>query len=271
MAAYIRVLTPQGLKSVDYTAESLADAATYEPDGIYTVTNTYNRFQVLKFEAHLDRMEDSAHRAEIDLKLDRPTLKAALRQMITDADMGDVRFRVTVPRSKPDHAIITLEPFKPVPPEVREFGVAVITAPNSARHNPAAKTTGWMHERGNITLPEGVYDAILLDADGYMLEGLGANFYTIINGELRTAGQGVLPGIAQQIVFEIAPDILPVRRDAPHISELPDIQEAFITSSSRGIVPIHTIDNRTLGNPGEKTRALISTYNAWVESHLETL
>ena len=39
--AYIRELTPQGLQPVPYTADSLQDASQYEPDGIYTVTNTY--------------------------------------------------------------------------------------------------------------------------------------------------------------------------------------------------------------------------------------
>ncbi|PJF22665.1 MAG: hypothetical protein CUN56_04845 [Phototrophicales bacterium] len=271
MPAYIRILTPQGLQPVDYTADSLADAATYEPDGVYTVTNTYNRYQVLKFEAHLDRLQDSARRAKIDLTLNRPALKAALRQMITDADMGDVRFRITVPRHQPEYIIITLEPFQPVPPQIQETGVAVITIPNSARHNPNTKSTDWMQTRRKITLPGAAYEAILLNADGYILEGLSSNFYAIIHNELRTAGEGVLPGIAQQIVFEIAPNILPIRKDAPHIRELPDIQEAFITSSSRGIVPIHTIDNHSLGKPGEKTRALIAAYNTWVKSHLETL
>jgi branched-chain amino acid aminotransferase len=125
-----------------------------------------------------------------------------------------------------------------------------------------------MHARSEITLPEGIYDGVLLDADGNMLETLGANFYAVINGELRTAGAGVLPGIAQQIIFEIAPDI---RKDAPHISELPHIQEAFITSSSRGIVPINRIDAHTLSKPGIKTLALIQAYNTWVASHLESL
>ncbi|MDX1995329.1 MAG: aminotransferase class IV [bacterium] len=276
MPTLIRRLTPNGLEPVDYEADSLNDAARFEPDdGVYTVTNTFETTKVLKLNAHLDRMEDSARRADIPLVLDRPRLRAVLRQVILEAGYGDVRFRVTVSRQNPEAFILTVEPFKPLSPVLIEQGVRVITAPNSARSNPAAKTTDWMHQRQAIAdrLTAGLYDAILLDENGFMLEGLSSNFYAIINGELRTAGAGVLPGIAQQIVFEIAPGILPLRRDAPHIDDLPQIEEAFITSSSRGIVPVVEIDDYTLGDgtPGAKTKALRTVYQAWVDDHLEEL
>lgn len=273
---YIRVLRPDGLHPVDYTAESLADAARFEPDdGIYTVTNTFDGVRVLRIDAHLDRMEDSARRAGIPLALDRPRLRAALREMIAAARFGNVRFRVTVPRQQPDTFILSLEPFKALPPALLAQGVRVITVPNSARSNAAAKTTDWMHQREAIAehLPAGIYDAILLNAAGELLEGLGANFYAILDGELRTAGEGVLPGIAQQIVFEVAPAVLPVRRDAVYVGDVPRLSEAFITSSSRGIVPVVEIDGHRLGDgrPGTLTESLRERYTAWTDAHLEAL
>jgi branched-chain amino acid aminotransferase len=276
MSCTIRTLTPTGLQPVDYSADSLAEAAQYEPDdGIYTVTNTYNGTQVLKLNAHLDRMEDSARRADILLHLDRPRLRRALREMIIAAGYGDVRFRITVPHDAPDTFIISLEPYKAPSAELIDRGVRVITVPNSARKNALAKTTDWMHRRQQIAdaMPEGVYDAILLDEHGDMMEGLGANFYAILDGVLRTAGEGVLPGIAQQIVFEIAPSILPVQRQVVNVAQIPQLAEAFITSSSRGIVPVIEIDGHCLGDgrPGPLTRQLRRAYDAWVKTHLEEL
>jgi branched-chain amino acid aminotransferase len=270
----IRELAPDGLVPVNYTADSLADAARFEPyDGVYTVTNTYNTFKVLKFDAHLDRLEDSARRANIPLVLDRPRLRAALRQIITESGYGDSRFRITVGREHPDHCILSVEPFRPPPPEVYSDGVRCITLPDSARQNPAAKTTGWMHDREKITLPTGIYTGLLLDAEGDILEGESSNFYAIMNGELRTAGAGALPGIAQQIVFAVAEGLMPVRREPVNVRDLPTLQEAFITSSSRGIVPVVAIDDVTLGDgtPGPHTRALREAYLAWVDAHLEEL
>lgn len=271
---FIQTLTPDGLQSVDYTANSLADAAQHEPhDGVYTLTNTYQTFKVLKLDAHLDRLEDSARRENISLHLNRPVLRAALRIMIESSGYGDVRFRITVSREQPDHFILSLEPFNPPSPEVYASGVRCVTLPDSARHNPAAKTTSWMHDRESFQLPEGIYTGLLRDHDDNILEGVSSNFYAVLNGELCTAGEGVLPGIAQQIVFEIASDILPLRKVAVNIQQLSQLSDAFITSSSRGIVPVVEIDGLKIGDglPGSYTRALRSAYIAWVESHLEEL
>ena len=84
MPTTIRVFRENRLHPVNYSAESLADAVRHEPDGVYTVTNTCHTTQVLKFDAHLNRMEDSAMRADIPLKIDRGRLRSALRQMIED-------------------------------------------------------------------------------------------------------------------------------------------------------------------------------------------
>ncbi|HRF95853.1 MAG TPA: aminotransferase class IV, partial [Aggregatilineales bacterium] len=90
------------------------DASHYEPQtGIYTVTNTYERTKVLKLDAHLDRMENSATLANMSLKLNRTQLRQTLRQMIMDSGFGDVRFRITIGADVPDVFIITLEPFVP--------------------------------------------------------------------------------------------------------------------------------------------------------------
>ncbi|MBZ0295853.1 MAG: aminotransferase class IV [Anaerolineae bacterium] len=270
---YIQVLGPQGLEEVSYQADTLQDAATYEPDGIYTTTNTYNTFQTLKFDAHLDRMEDSARREGIPLTLDRPRLKSTLRQMIAAYDQGSVRFRITVPRDQPDHFIITLEPFQPPSAALIQAGVRCVTAPGMQRRNPSAKTNDWAQDRQQFEKPEGVYEVLLVNGQQEILEGFSSNFYAILDDVMRTARQDVLAGIAQQVVFAVAPDIIPVQHKAIRTADLPRTSEAFITSSSRGIVPVVEIDSIQLGDgkPGPYTRALREAYGLWVQTHLEDL
>jgi branched-chain amino acid aminotransferase len=270
----IKTLTPDGLQPVSYSADSLDEAAKFEPhDGVYTITNTHDTFKVLKLNAHLDRLEDSARRENISLTLDRPKLRAALRSMIAEADVGDVRFRITVAQSQPDHLILSVEPFKPQPPEVYSIGVRCITLPNSARRNAAAKTTGWMHDRAQVNLPQGIYTGLLLDADGFILEGMSSNFYAVLDGKLRAAVDRVLAGIAQQIVFEVAPDVLSLAKKPVHKDDISGLGEAFVTSSSRGIIPVVEIDGVQIGDgkPGSNTLKLRERYQAWVEAHLEEL
>ncbi len=275
MPTLIRILTPSGLEPASYSADSLADAAQHEPaDGVYTITNTYHTFQVLKLQAHFDRLEDSARREHILLALDRAAVRAALRQMIAESGYGDARFRITVARADPTRLILTVEPFKPQPAEVYERGVRLTTVSDSQRANPAAKTTGWMHNRPRVTqsLPKGAYEGLLVGTDGALLEGLASNFYAILEGRLRTADAGVLPGIARLIVLEVAPAILPVRLEAVTLGDLPKLEEAFITSSSRGIIPVVGIDDVTISaEPGPLTRRLRQAYLDWLGNHLEPL
>jgi branched-chain amino acid aminotransferase len=273
MPAYIRQLTPNGLFSVDYHANSLADAIQYEPQqGIYTVTNTYQTTKVLKFDAHLDRMVHSATLANILLIINRGVLREALRYMILDSGFGDVRFRVTVGADAPNVFIITLEPFTPPPIDVIQSGVMCLTIPHSARENPLIKSTAWMHQRDGIKQHD-AYETLLLDENGDILEGTSSNFYAVKVDGLYTADEGVLGGIARQIVLDIAPTIIPIQLMPIHVDDIPDIQEAFITSSSRGIIPVVKIDDYVIGDGrvGQTTHYLRQAYLAWVADHLEEL
>lgn len=276
MPCLIRLLTSAGLQEAPWSGDTLADTAPYEPrDGVYTITNTYDRTKVLKWSEHLDRLEDSARRADIALRLDRGQLRANLRAMILEVDWGDVRFRITVGKQQPDTLILSLEPFKPLAATVFETGVRAITAPDSARHNPQAKTTDWAIQRQGLqaAMPAGIYETFLRDASDHLLEGLGSNFYAVLDDTLYTADEGVLKGISQQIVLAVAPTVLPVRMQPILMRQLAGLQEAFLSSSSRGIVPVVEIDGIRIGTGrvGEHTQALRRAYSAWLELHLEEL
>ena len=272
----IKILTPSGLESVSYTASSLADAAPYEPrDGVYTITNTYHKTRVLNFDAHLDRMENSARLSGTPIQLDRGKIRAALREMIETADFGDVRFRITAAPSLRNNLILSMEPFKPLAPEVYSTGIRVITLPHAARTAPDAKTTDWMLDRRILedSLPPGIFTGLLIGESGKILEGLSSNFYAVLDNKLRTSGASVLPGMAQKVVFAIAEQVLPLIKIAVTMSDIPKLSEAFITSASRGIVPVIEIDGTPVGTgiPGAKTAALRGYYQKWVDVHLEAL
>lgn len=132
-----------------------------------------------------------------------------------------------------------------------------------------------MHDRKAIeaALPSDVHTAILLDGAGNLLEGTSSNFYAVMNDTLYTAEDGILPGTAQQIVLEVAPNVLPVERQPVNIADVPSLQEAFITSSSRGVMPVTQIDNIMLNNSniGRFTLAIRTAYLEWVRDHVEII
>jgi branched-chain amino acid aminotransferase len=272
MSIPIGILTPDGLRAADYSADSLAAAAPFEPEGVYTVTRTFNRDHVLMLDEHLDRLEESAQLEGIPLRLDRVALRAALRALIDRGGYAESRFRITVSRSQPDHLYLSVEPFTPIPPELIQQGVRVATLP-LARHNPAAKTTAWITARQAAALPQGTYEGVLVSPEGFLLEGTSSNFYVVLDGVLRTADAGVLNGIARRALLALAPHYLPVRLEAIHKSELWAVDEAFLTSASRGVVPIIMVDGQIIANgkPGVQTMWLREAYEEWAQAHLTPL
>lgn len=275
MPAIIKRLTKEGLVHLASGAFGLQAAAQREPRaGVYTVSNTYECTKTLLIDAHLDRLEDSARREGFSPGYERKQLKAALRQMIVESGFGDVRFRVSIPAQAPDEAILSIEPFAAPSPQLIEAGVRCVTS-SLARHNPASKSSEWMHRRRALedARPKGIYETILLDPAGSLLEGASSNVYVMLDGALRTAASGVLAGISRMVVLEVCEGILPLRLDAPNIADIARFDEVFLSSSSRGIIPVVALDGATIGagRAGAATLALRSAYQRWVAGHLEEL
>jgi hypothetical protein len=99
----------------------------------------------------------------------------------------------------------------------------------------------------------------MLAEDGAVLEGLSSNFYGVLAGVLRTEQERVLPGVTRSLVIELAVGLLPMAPVPVRREELPELQEAFLTSVSRGIVPVVRIDDVVVGggHPGPATQELM--------------
>jgi branched-chain amino acid aminotransferase len=135
---------------------------------------------------------------------------------------------------------------------------------------PAAKATG-MYVNSSMAkveaLKAGYDEAILLSPQGYVSECTGENLFLVRNGELVTppVSAGALEGITQDTVMTIARDLgLPVRVDHMLRSDLYTADEAFLTGTAAEVVPIRSVDDRDLGEPGEITRRIQEIYQATV-------
>lgn len=256
------------------TVESLAEAGKFErPTGVYAVFATWHGRRVVRLSGHLDRLEDSAHRAGFTLKLNRDTLRNHLRALIDDAGFAEARVRVSV-SPEVNYLTVCLEPYGGPPMDLRGDGVACETVTFGARPNPEAKQTRWIAERSGLGSARGeVYERLLADRQGQILEGTSSNFYVIHHGSLRTANEGILHGIARSIVLDVAPGVMPVELTAPLVTDLGLFEEAFLTSASRGIVPVVRIDGQPVGTgrPGRLAEKLIELYDLRAEALEELL
>jgi branched-subunit amino acid aminotransferase/4-amino-4-deoxychorismate lyase len=93
-------------------------------------------------------------------------------------------------------------------------------------------------------------------------------------------GRGVLRGIARKIVLSVVAGLPEAPRPelaAPTVVELTGgrVTEAFITSATRGVVPVRAIITGTdvveLGDPGPWTRRIAMGYEEWLGTHLTPL
>jgi branched-chain amino acid aminotransferase len=275
MSIPVKLLLPDGsLIDAPITADSLNEVALKEAEGIYTVARTFQANRAVLLDAHLDRLEESARLEYIELVLDRAILRAGLKRLIEESGYSESRFRITIPRGQPDRIWLAVEPLPQVPPEYKRQGVIVATC-EITRPNPKAKSNAWISLRNEAVkcISEQAYEGIILNKDGYLMEGFSSNFFAILEGRLHTAKKGILHGIARRVVLEVASGRIPLALKPIHIDQLQQIEEAFLTSSSRGIVPIVRINELTIadGKPGEKTRQLSAAYDQWVSEHMQPI
>lgn len=261
-------------------ARSLEESAREEPRlGVYLVARTWRQGYVLDLDAHFDRLEQSARAMGKAVQVPRRMIRQIIATNLPrrDGRIRDGRFRVTAVLEGTLRFIISLEEAKPLPERVLREGVTCQVLQGAARHDAEVKSTAWMHERR--LLPRGEfpadqtppYEFLLTDEAGYILEGATSNFYAVLAGELWTAREGVLQGTARRIVLEVTPRIVPVRLQPLPLARLGEVEEAFITSATRGVVPVRRIGTMELDAVGPVTREIATAYERWLEAHLEPL
>lgn len=114
----------------------------------------------------------------------------------------------------------------------------------------------------------------MVDERNHLLEGLTSNFYAVMDGIIYTAGAGVLHGITRQVVLKIARSAgFRITLTSPDMNDFARFSEAFITSSSRGVLPVTEIDNQPVGsgNIGNVTRKLMDLYDKHVLAEIEPI
>ncbi len=256
-------------------ARSLAEAAEREPEnGVYLVARTWQAGRVLELDAHFERLEHSARTLGRTVVLPRGLIREtiALHLPYRDGAIRDGRFRVTAVLDDPVRILVSIEEAHPVPAELLRVGAVCEVLRGAARTNAEVKSTAWMHERIHLhgTIPE-PYEYLLADDQGFILEGATSNFYAVLNGALITADRGVLRGIARRIVLLVAPGIVPIVLQPVAFTDIPRLEEAFITSATRGVIPVRRIGSHDLSAPGPVTRRIAAAYDQWLETHLEPL
>ena len=127
---------------------------------------------------------------------------------------------------------------------------------------PAAKGCGHYinSQMAKVQAVRAGYDeAILLSPQGYVSECTGENLFLVRNGVIVTppTSAGALEGITQDSVRHIALDLGIEYREGNILrSDLYTAEEAFLSGTAAEVVPIRSVDDREIGDPGPVTRAI---------------
>lgn len=256
--------------------KTIQETSAFTPKGAYTTFRTYNRTGVLRLTKHMDRLEETARLAGYNITLDRPQLIRFLANSVTGSGPAEKRIRVTVDLEKIVGALyIAMEPLSTPAPEFYRSGIVCRTT-EAHRENPKAKLSSFLEKAAEIRSQEKEHaDEILMyDSFENLLEGLSSNFYGVRGNVIYTAEEGVLSGTTRDFILRLAAELeIPVIFQPVSRKDIPLLDEAFISSTSRSVLPIREIDGIRMNQsvPGPVTRRLMDQFSKKIESGIEYL
>ncbi len=234
--------------------------------GVYE-TILARKGRLMALSEHLERMEESARGAQIVLPVEREQLAAWCRQVVT-ANAPDGLLRVLaldLGGPTADVFIYEMAYTAPSPAEYEE-GVAVAVY-HGERAMPQVKSLNTLVPglARKAAQAAGVHDALLVDRFGCVTEGSNCNVFVVMAGTLLAPPPGtILEGTVMTRVIRLAAELaIPFRRRPLLLADLPLWDEAFLTSTRRGVLPIHRVGEHVLGRPGPITQKLLAAYRAW--------
>jgi branched-subunit amino acid aminotransferase/4-amino-4-deoxychorismate lyase len=120
-----------------------------------------------------------------------------------------------------------------------------------------------------------VFEPILLSPEGWLAEGATSNLFVARDGRLRTPDleTGLLAGITRAAVIESArADGIAVEETRLEAADLRHADEAFLTSTLKGVLPIRRTDGWPVrdGRPGPITRRVMDLFGALVQAETKT-
>jgi branched-chain amino acid aminotransferase len=252
--------------------------------GLFETMRAYEG-HIFRLDCHLARLRCSAESLGLANKLAAFDLEAACTKTLDANKLKDARLRLTVSAGEGDMTpdpstcsnptvLITVRNIVPLPPGKYESGFKAMLSPlrrNSQSPLSRLKSTCYMENilARMAARAAGCDEAILLNEQGYLVEGSTTNIFLASNGELITPSleSGVLPGITREAVLEIAQTAnIKTRERQVELKELIEAEETFITNSILELMPLTWFEGKPIstGKPGQLTKELIAAYKELV-------
>jgi branched-chain amino acid aminotransferase len=254
-------------------------------DSIYESFRTYRKRPIL-FERNFARLEKAACGISLQVPWSAEKLRTEVYRTIDAANnVGESLVRIIVTRGegdltpdpdscdRPNILIIALPLHAPADNLYRDGISIIISGLKRDTHIASIKTGNLIHQvlGAQEASAKNAVEAIFLTPDGYVSDGTRSNIYFVKDDDVLTPASevGIVAGITRSLVLEVAGEIgIRIREEKFVPTEVQDADEAFITSTTRGILPVTRVDGRQVGDGtvGQVTQRLMNAFRQRVDA-----
>jgi branched-chain amino acid aminotransferase len=244
----------------------ISDLSVQRGYGVFDFLKTINNIPIF-LENHLDRFYYSVTEMRLQVAQSRDQLKDIIKELMRLNNMPDSGIRITVtggysadgynlaPKS---NLIITQQSFV-IDPQAVQRGIKLITY-NYQRQLPHIKTLDYLKAIWlQPFIKESEADEVLYHNNGVLAECPRANFFIVTqDSKVLTPINNILKGVTRKNILALPQTEIDIEEKEITLEDLLHAKEAFITSTTKNILPVTQIDGRVLNNgqPGETTLRL---------------
>jgi branched-chain amino acid aminotransferase len=274
------------MKKRNEAVVSVFDSGFVLGDGVWEglrVSNGHPAF----IDQHLDRLYEGAKAIALEIGLDRDALTCAIYATLDANKMRDgvhVRLMVTrgVKRTPYQDPRVTIGPativiipeHKDPLPDTVERGLKLFTVHVRRGYPDVQDPKLNSHSKLNCitaciqAYTAGADEGLMLDPHGFVATCNSTHFFIVRKGEVWTStGMYCLGGITRGNVLAVCRENgVPSFEKSFSLTDVYGADEAFVTGTFAGVVPVQTIDGRTIGDGkrGAMVERLQSLYRALV-------
>lgn len=261
----------------DFTAEEKAcihfrDLSIQRGYGVFDFLRLKDNTAVF-LDSHLERFFNSAQQMHLAVDKTEAELKCIIAELILKNDLPDSGIRITLTGGySPDgyqiaepNLIISQQRFQALTPAQLEYGTRLITY-NHQRQLPSVKTIDYLMSiwlQPYIKKNSG--DDVLYYSDNMITECPRSNFFLVTSeNKIITPKDNILNGITRKKLLKIAAKDFEVAEENITLRELSTGKEAFITSTTKSIMPVTYINGNKISNgtAGPVTKKLLQLWQS---------
>ncbi len=242
----------------------------------------FDFFKVVKgnpifLEEHLTRFMRSAKEMGLPVRYSISELKSLMISLLNKNQMPNSGVKIILTGGYSEDAFSLAEPnllitqsLFTINQEAQEKGIKVISV-NHQRQLPDIKTIDYLMAIKMLPkMKEQGAEDILYFNNEWITECPRANFFIVTkSGEILTPQKNVLAGVSRQRILALSGKEFTIRACDISLQDVYEAQEAFISSTTKNILPVVSIDDYSFGDgtPGPITRSLKQKYNELIENH----